>query len=64
MLGFLIFYYCFSALFSMATVDETDYETKAGAAEAAICFFILGPIVLPVILGVTIGKIYKKYRHE
>lgn len=64
MLGFLIFYYCFSALFSMATVDETDYATKAGTVAAAIFFFILGPIVFPVILGVVIGKIYEKYRYE
>ena len=61
MLGFFIFYYCFSALFSMATVDETDYATKAGAAEAAICFFILGPIMLPVILGVMLKQMTKKY---
>lgn len=64
MIGFLIFYYCFSAVFSMSTVDETDYKTKGGAYAAAIVFFVLGPIMLPVILGVTIGKIYKKYRYE
>lgn len=61
MLGFLIFYYCFSALFCASTVDETDYATKAGAAEAAICFFILGPIVFPVILGVMLKQMTKKY---
>ena len=64
MLGFLIFYYCFSAVFSMSTVDETDYRTKEGAYIAYIAFFVLGPIMLPVILGVTISKIYKKYRYE
>lgn len=61
MLGFLIFYYCFSALFSMATVDETDYATKAGAIAAAIFFFICGPIAFPVILGNAVCRIYKKY---
>lgn len=64
MIGFLVFYCCFSALFCMSTVDETDYETVRGALMANIFFFILGPIMLPVILGITIGKIYKKYRHE
>lgn len=64
MLGFLIFYYCFSAVFSMSTVDETDYKTKRGAYAVAIVFYVLGPIMLPVILGATIGKIYKKYRYE
>lgn len=61
MLGFLIFYYCFSALFSMATVDETDYETKVGAVAAAIFLFICGPIVFPTILGELVWKIYKRY---
>lgn len=61
MLGFLIFYYCFSALFSMATVDETDYATKAGAVVAAIFLFIWGPIAFPVILGVMIKQMTKKY---
>lgn len=60
MLGFLIFYYCFSAVFCASTVDETDYMTKGGAYAAVITFFVLGPIMLPVILGVAIGKIYKK----
>lgn len=61
MLGFLIFYYCFSALFSMATVDETDYETKAGAVAAAIFFFVWGPIAFPVILGEMLKQMTKKY---
>lgn len=60
MLGFLIFYYFFSAVFSMSTVDETEYMTKGGFYAAAIAYFVLGPIMLPVILGVTIGEIYKK----
>ena len=61
MLGFLIFYYCFSALFCASTVDETDYETKVGASAAAIFFFIWGPIAFPVILGKVVCKIYKQY---
>lgn len=51
MSGLLIFYCCFSMLFSVATVKETDYATKRGFIAALILFFIFGPILLPTILG-------------
>ena len=61
MIGFLIFYYCFSGLFCLATVDETEYKTKSGAIAAAVIFFIFGCFFFPVILGITANKITKNY---
>lgn len=61
MLGFLIFYYCFSGLFCMATVDETEYKTKSGATAAAVFFFIFGFIYFPIILGIAANKMIKNY---
>ena len=56
MSGLLIFYCCFSMLFSVATVKETDYTTKRGFIAAKILFFVFGPILLPTILGDAFSK--------
>lgn len=56
MIGLLIFYCCFSALFCLATVEETDYATKRGFTMALIFSFIFGPALLPVILGDTLRR--------
>lgn len=60
MITFLIIYYCFSSLFSIGTVDETEYETNAGAIMAVIVSAIIGPILFPVMLGILVKKWIKQ----
>ena len=54
--GLLIFYCCFSMLFSVATVKETDYATKRGFIMALIFFFLFGPVLLPIIFGEALSE--------
>ena len=55
MLGFLIFYYCFSVLFMIGNIDFYYINS------AVIAILILAPIAMPVTLGYAVCKIYKKY---
>lgn len=62
MLGFLIFYYCFSSLFCIGILDDTVYETKRGRIMAIITYAFMGPFLFPVALGVIVKQqMTKKY---
>lgn len=59
MLGFLIFYYCFSVLFMIGYVDFGGLNNIWFGIAAVICMLIFAPIIMPVNLGVTVYKIYR-----
>lgn len=56
MIGLLIFYCYFSALFCLAALKEVNYATKLGFIMGSIFSFILGPILFPIVLGDTLRK--------
>lgn len=61
MLGFLIFYYCFSVLFMIGYVELNELDGVWFGIAAVICMLIFAPIVMPVNLGDAICKICKRY---
>jgi hypothetical protein len=61
MLGFLVFYYCFSVLFMIGNIDFDYINGLWDGISAVIAILILAPIAMPVTLGYAVCKIYKKY---
>lgn len=62
MLGFLIFYYCFSMLFMIGYVEFDELDGILLSIAAVICLLICAPIIFPFNLGDAVGRIYHK-RH-
>ena len=61
MIGFLIFYYCFSVLFMIGYVDFDDIDGIWFGIFAVICMLISAPIMMPLNIGDAVGKIYRKH---
>lgn len=61
MLGFLIFYYCFSVLFMIGYVEFENSDPIGYRIVAVICMLILAPFAMPVNLGDIASKIYRRY---
>lgn len=61
MLGFLIFYYCFSVLYIIGYTDFDDIDGIWISILAVITILVLAPILLPVNLGDAVCKIYRRY---
>ena len=59
MLGFLIFYYCFSVLFMIGYVDFDELDGFWCCVLGIAALFIFAPLVFPFNLGAVIGKIDK-----
>lgn len=61
MLGFFIFYYCFSVLFMVGIIDFDYVNGLWDGISAVIAILIFAPIAMPVTLGYAVCKIYKKH---
>lgn len=59
MIGFLIFYYCFSVLFMLGYVEFDEIDGVLVGILAVVCLLIFAPIVMPLNLGDAVGKICK-----
>ena len=51
MIGFLIFYYCFSVLFMIGYVEFDDIDGIWVGILAVIAMLVFAPIVMPLNLG-------------
>ena len=61
MLGFLIFYYCFSVLFMIGYVEFDELDGILVGILAVITILMFAPIMVPINIGDAMCKIYKKY---
>lgn len=57
MLGFLIFYYCFSVLFMIGYVEFDDIDGIWIGILAVIAMLVFAPIVMPLNLGDAVCRI-------
>ena len=57
MIGFLIFYYCFSVFFMIGHVEFDEIDGVLFGIVAVICMLILAPIVMPFNLGDAVSRI-------
>ena len=57
MLGFLIFYYCFSVLFMIGYVEFDDIDGIWVGVLAVIAMLVFAPIVMPLNLGDAVCRI-------
>lgn len=57
MLGFLIFYYCFSVLFMIGYVEFDDIDGIWVGILAVIAMLVFAPIVMPLNLGDAVNRI-------
>lgn len=60
MIGFLIFYYCFSVLFLIGYFDFDGLDGIWVGIAAVICMLIFAPIIMPINLGYAIYKIDRR----
>lgn len=57
MIGFLIFYYCFSVLFMIGYVEFDDIDGIWVGILAVIAMLVFAPIVMPLNLGDAVCRI-------
>lgn len=61
MLGFLIFYYCFSVLFMIGYVEFDELDDISVVILAIITILMFAPIMVPINLGDAMCKIYRRH---
>lgn len=61
MLGFLIFYYCFSILFMIGYVEFDELDDIWVVILAVEAILIFAPIMMPVNLGDAVSIIYRRH---